>query len=290
MGAGFPKSQHYVPTTLLSLFCDKDGWLWVRRRGRSDVFRQRPENAFVQKHINTKYAYDGAPPSAEYEQVLGAIESNAAPVINKVVGCARRLEPIELSQAEVIALQRFVFAQACRTPESRERVSRELSDDDLYSVIREDAEEVGYEDFPGREAFFADSEWREFAERIRHNVDASFAAGVDPRIDAEWQKFAAETGVRFAVTHGAEMSFAIGSHGITTCDDRLAGGYLAGAVLPIAHDVLAHATPWPCTPGLLVLGNNTESSHVIDAVNKATAAQSLMIAGNSETLIQPLLN
>ena len=290
MSAAFPKSQHYVPTTLLNRFCDKGRWLWVGRRGRSDVFRQRPEKAFVKKHVNTRYAYDGAPPSAEYENALGDFESNAAPVINRVVDCARRLEPIELSPADVIALQRFVFAQACRTPESQERVSRELSDDDLYSVIREDAEEVGYEKFPGRNAFFADSEWREFAEHIRHNIDASFAAGADPRSDAEWQKFAAETGIRFAVAHGTKTSFAIGSHGITKCDDRLADGYLAGAVLPIAHDVLAHVTPWPCTPGLLVLGNTTESSHVIGAVNKATAAQSLMIAGNSEMLIQSLLN
>ena len=93
----------------------------------------------------------------------------------------------------------------------------------------------------------------------------------------------AETGVRFAVIHGSDKSFVVGSHGLTSCDLRFVGDYLAGAVLPLAHDVLAHITPWPCTPGLLILGNTAGDSQVIDAVNQATATQSLIVAGNSET-------
>ena len=90
--------------------------------------------------------------------------------------------------------------------------------------------------------------------------------------------------------HGPDKSFTIGSHGITNCDHRVASRYLAGAVLPIAHDVLAHITPWPCTPGLLVLEDTAESSNLIDALNAATAAQSAMIAGRSQALIQSLLD
>ena len=86
------------------------------------------------------------------------------------------------------------------------------------------------------------------------------------------------------------MSFAIGSHGITNCDHRIVGRQLAGAVLPLAHDVLAHLTPWPCTPGLLVLSDTSQASHAIDAVNAATVAQSAMIACRSEILIRSLLD
>ena len=288
--AGFPKRQHYVPRTLLNHFCDDDGWLWVGRTGSQVVFRQRPWNVFVQNHINTRRSYSGAPPSDDYERVLSDIDSDAAPVISRIVGCVRRLEPLEMTPRELEALQNFVFALACRAPESQQRVSRELSDDDLYSIICEDAEEAGYDDLPDRDNFFADSAWRDFAANLRHNVDASFAAGDDPRLDTERKKFTAETGVRFAVIHGSDKSFVVGSHGLTSCDLRFVGDYLAGAVLPLAHNVLAHITPWPCTPGLLILGNTAGDSQVIDAVNQATATQSLIVAGNSETLIRRLLN
>ena len=288
--AAFPKRQHYVPKTLLNHFCDDDGWLWVGRKDRRRVFRQRPQHVFVRNHIYTRRSYTGASPSAEYEHVLSGIENDATPVISRIVGCARRIEPLAMSPTELRALQTFVFALASRTPESQRRVSRQLSADDLYSVTREDAEEVGYDDLPDSDAFLADSGWRDFAENISHNADASFAAGDDPRVDAGRAKFAAETGVRFAVIQGTTKSFVIGSHGMTNCDARVVGRYLAGAVLPLAHDVLAHITPWPCTPGLLVLRNISGDLGVIDAVNKATATQSEMFAGNSETLIRRLLN
>ena len=42
--------------------------------------------------------------------------------------------------------------------------------------------------------------------------------------------------------------------------------------------------------GLLVLGDTAESSNLIDALNAATAAQSAMIAGRSQALIQSLLD
>ena len=290
MGASFPKRQHVVPRTLLNRFCDKNGWLWVGLRGRSDVFRRRPERVFIQNHIYTRYAYDDAPPSAEHEEALGRIENGAAPVISRIVGCARHIKPPALSTTEIVAFQRFVFSLARRTPDSQQRVSRGLSDDDFYNIVQRRAEQQGFDGLPDRHDFYADAKISELAKRIRHNADASFAAGADPRLAAEEGKFIAETGIRFAVIQAPDKSLAIGSHGITNCDPHLVGGYLAGAVLPLAHDVLAHITPWPCTPGLMVLEDTAESSTLIDTVNAATAAQSLMIAGRSQTLIRSLLD
>ena len=289
-GAAFPRRQHYVPKTLLKNFCDDDGWLWVGTRATRAVFRQRPQNVFIKKHIYTRHSYDGSPPSAEYEQTLSGIENDAAPVIGRILGCARRVEPLEMSTAELVAFQRFIFALACRTPESQQRVSRRLSDEDFYNIVRERAQTEGFEDLPDRDVFYADRKIRDLTGRIRHNVDASFAAGDDPHIQDEWSNFKAETGVRFAVIHGPDMSFAIGSHGITNCDHRIVGRELAGAVLPIAHDVLAHLTPWPCTPGLLVLNDTPQCSHAIDAVNAATTTQSATIACRSEELIWSLFD
>ncbi len=288
-GAVFPRRQHYVPKMLLKHFCDDDGWLWVGKRVTGAVFRQRPQNVFIKNHIYTRHSYDGSPSSAEYEKTLSDIENDAAPVIDRILGCARRVEPLELPSAELVALQRFFFALACRTPESQQRVSRKLSDEDFYNVVRERAQLDGFEDLPDRDVFYADPKIRDLTGRIRHNVDASFAAGDDPHIQGEWSKFKAETGVRFAVIHGPSKSFAIGSHGITKCDHHIVGRELAGAVLPIAHDVLAHMTPWPCTPGLLVLSDTSQSRMCIDAVNVATATQSAMIACRFEELTRSLL-
>ena len=285
----FPRRQHYIPKTLLKHFCDDDGWLWVGTRATGAVFRQRPQNVFVKNHVYTRHSYDGSPPSAEYERSLSGIENNAAPVIDRILGFARRLEPIDVSPTELRALQRFIFALACRTPESQQRVSRRLSDEDFYNIVRERAQMEGIEDLPDRDIFYADRRIKDLTRRIRHNVDASFAAGDDSRIQDEWNKFKAETGVRFAVIHGPDKSFAIGSHGITNCDYRIVGRKLAGGVLPIAHDVLAHLTPWPCTPGLFVLNDTSQSSHAIDAVNAATTTQSAMIACRSEEQIYRLL-
>ena len=163
---------------LLKHFCDKDGWLWVGTRARANVFRPRPQRAFINKHIYTRYAYDGGSPSAAYEQTLGSIENNAAPVISRIVGCARRIEPIELPPEELVALQGFVFALACRTPESQQRVSRGLSDDDFYNIVRQRAEKEGFEDLPDRDDFYADTKIRDLAERIRHNADNA-SGGLD---------------------------------------------------------------------------------------------------------------
>ena len=128
-----------------------------------------------------------------------------------------------------------------------------------------------------------------FIERLRHNVDATFAAGYDPHLAAEEKKFAAETGFRFVVIDGSKGSFVLGSHGVTICDPGSVGPYLAGTVLPLAHDVLAHVTSRLIPTGLLILGDDRASTGLVNAVNTATAAQSETIGGRSEDQVRSLL-
>ena len=292
MTSNFPKRQHYIPQVLLKHFCDNDGRLWAGNKGRNNVFRTRPLNVFVRNNIYTRYAYDDdTPPSAEYEQGLCRLESDAGPVIDRIVGCVRRSACPVLAPDEQTALQRFLFSQALRTPESQQRVSSEFADDDLYDIVEQHAQKVGFAGLPDKEAFFDDNDdWSDWARRLIHNSDAGFAAGDDPHIREQEQKFIAETGIRFAVTLGPGDGFIIGSHGFTHIEPRPQTLDLAGAVLPIAHDVLAHVTPWPYTPSLLILEANKASSDLVGIVNRATVAQSLTIAGRSETLIRSMLD
>ena len=287
--AEFPKRQHYIPKMLLGRFCDGEGRLWVGDKHRNKIYPQNPARALVRTHLYTRHSYDGSPPSTEYEQILSRVESAAAPVIENIVRCARRIELPDLSSAQKTALQRFVLSLARRTPESQRRVSRPLTDDDFYDIVSSRAEEVGYVDLPPKDTFFKDEQLREFAERIRHNSDAAFAAGTDAHMVEEERKFIADTDIRFAVAHETDASFVIGSHGITICDAASVGGDLAGAVLPVAPDVLLHAVYKPTRSSLLVIGDDPASTDLIDAVNQATTGQSQAIAGNSETLIRSLL-
>ena len=289
MRAEFPKRQHHIPKMLLGRFCDDQGRLWVGDRHRNKVYPQNPAKALVQNHLYTRHSYDGSPPSAEYEQILGRVENGAAPVIDKIVGRARRLELPDLSERQRTALQKFVLALARRTPESQRRVSRPLTDDDFYDIASGRADEIGYTDLPPKDAFFEDDQWSEFRQRIRHNNDAMFAAGTDPHMVDEERKFIADTEIRFAVANETDKCFVLGSHGITICDAASVGGDLAGTVLPIAPDVLIHAVYKPIKPSLLVIGDDPASSDLIDAVNEATTRQSQAIAGNSEALIRSLL-
>ncbi|WP_419923980.1 DUF4238 domain-containing protein [Candidatus Poriferisocius sp.] len=289
MPAEFPKRQHYIPKMLLGRFCDDEGRLWVGDKLRNKIYAQNPAKALAQTHLYTRHSYDRSPPSAEHEQILGRIENDAAPAIDKVVGCARRGEIPDLSERQRTAVQRFALAMARRTPESQRRVSRPLTDDDFYTIVSSRADQIGYTDLPPKDAFFEDDRWRGFAERIRRNNAALFAAGTDPHMVEEERKFIADTNIRFAVARETDKRFVIGSHGITIFDAAPAGGELAGTVLPIAPDVLIHAVYKPIKPSLLVIRDDPASSDLIDAVNEATTRQSQTIAGNSETLIRSLL-
>ena len=136
--------------------------------------------------------------------------------------------------------------------------------------------------------FFGNSEIKKLTDLVLHNASAKFAAGVDPRIAEKERKYIAGIGVRFAVIRRPDKSFVIGSHGITICDPSVSRD-LAGTVLPLAHDVLVHLTPWPGKTGLLILGENRESSDLVNAINKATANLSNIITGRSQALIRSLL-
>ena len=289
MTVEFPKRQHYIPKMLLVRFCDDRGRLWVGDKRRDKVYPQNPAKALAQTHLYTRRSYDGSPPSAEYEQILGRVENGAAPVIDKIITAARRKELPDLSERQRAALQRFVLALARRTPESQQRVARPLTDDDLYNIISARADEVGYTGLPPKDAFFEDGQWREFAERIRHNNDAVFAAGTDPHMVEEERRYIAETDIRFAVALKTDKRFVIGSHGITICDPATVGGDLYGTVLPIAPDVLINAVCKPIKPSLLEIGHDPAYSDLIDAVNITTTRQSQTIAGNSESLVRSLL-
>ena len=74
------------------------------------------------------------------------------------------------------------------------------------------------------------------------------------------------------------------SHGLTIVERD---GSIKGSWLPIAHDVAIWFTGFPNKGYMLYLDRKKES--IIKTINRATVAQSGIIAGRSETLVRSLM-
>lgn len=289
MGANRPKRQHYLPKFLIRGFLNQDGRVWVGDRETGNVFCTGPDNVFVDSEQNTRYGFgpDADEKDYGYEGSIQSLESEAAPVVSKIVGCARCRKCPDLSKEEARTFKRFMFLQARRTRESQERVSSPRDPDDVVYEVAASALTEGGFDPPPRDVLLAEPEMREFAKRIAHNVDARFSAGDDPDLAAEEEKFCRETGLCVRTVERPRRSFILGSHGLTIRETTVGGKRLRCSLLPVAHDVVVQVTPFAEQVTLLRLGQGSDS--LIRDINQSTASRSRWIAGKSARLIRSLV-
>ena len=284
MGANRPKRHHYIPEMLLKNFYDDSGFLWVGDQKRCKCYQANPTNVFVKSNLYVKHDYSQATDSYEYEDSLSKIESKAEPAISSLVEQARcgrhpRLNP-ELNDH----FKKFVIALARRTPESQERVASAKDRDVFYEVSKARADELNY-DLPDSEILYQDPRIRKLKQRIESNANARFAAGDRPNEKNEAERFSREAGWGVARICLPKRNFIIGSHGLTIVERD---GSIKGSWLPIAYDIAVTFTASPDRGFILDLDRNKES--IIKTINRATAAQSNIIAGRSEALIRSLMS
>lgn len=284
-----PKRQHFIPKMLLSNFCDDDGYLWVGDKSKNRVWRSGSDNAFVITDLYTKVSIEAESgnsnhKSYEYEEALGRIESEAAPVIKDVIEKVRNKKVPEIALEDEIALKRFIFSMARRTPESQKRLaSTEDFANIFYKVAKEHA--IAHsQPLPDQDALSEDLRFIRLVKHAKHNVDARFAAGEDDRMHAEEGKFCSETGLGFLLIDVPKRSFAIGSHGITI---HKLGQDGAQSYFPISHDICVMAAPFPDRATLYLLDDR--GKWLIKKINNSTATQSQQIASCSEALIYSLM-
>ena len=285
------KRQHYIPRMLLKRFCDIDGYIYVGDRATRAVVRQNLRNAFVEKNRYTRYSYEDDSPSTEFEQRLGEIESATVPVLEKVIAAIRNARLPDLADHERLALKRFVFSMARRTPESEARVASSNNRDEVfYEAACQRAAELNNAGLPSKDILLADKRIRVLADRVLHNVVAEFAAGDDTVVAEQEPKFCRETGFLFGSLSETGPELVIGSHGITIHD---AGAHddtrlwFDGTVLPIAPRILVNITGFSDQDHLSVLGSGTAA--VVHSINRATVTLSRRIAGRSEAVVRPVL-
>ncbi len=283
MGANRPKRHHYIPEMLLKNFCDDSGFLWVGDQKRRKHYQANPTNVFVKSNLYARHDFSRATESYEYEDSLSKIESKAEPAISSLIEQVRCGRYPRLDPALDDHLKKFVIALARRTPESQERVASAKDRDVFYEVSKALADKQNY-DLPAPEILYQDPRIRKLKQRIESNANASFAAGDRPNEKNEAERFSREIGWGIARICLPKRSFVIGSHGLTFVERD---GPIKGSWLPAAYDVAVQFTAFPDRGFMLVLDRNNES--IINVINRATAAQSRIIAGRSETLVRSLM-
>ena len=90
-----PKDQHYIPRMLLKRFTDKEGNLYCydKRHPDKGVRKRAPKNLFFVRHLYTQVAEDGTQDALVETEFLAVLESQASPVIEKIISAARLGQP-----------------------------------------------------------------------------------------------------------------------------------------------------------------------------------------------------
>ena len=299
MGSSRSQQHHSNPKMLLKNFCDDDGLLWMGERTGGEIKHIAPKKAFIINDLNTSYIFPRGPRNEEefrgsikksdqYERILSQIESEAAPVVQRVIEQARHKRFPQLSGEDDKKLKRFILAMARRTPESQKRIAADKDANDVvWSILEMEAEKGNIPELPGRDVFDRDPFVAEVKKKVIASASAKYAAGDHPRERDREEQFCRETGLYFAVICMPKREFVIGSHGLAIVQSTYGNDPAEGCWLPIAHDVAVKPTSFPDREYLLPLDRSYD--RIIKSINNASTAQSQRIAARSKALVYALI-
>ena len=285
MGENRPRRHHFIPEMLLRNFRNDEGLLWVGDQRRESCYKASSKNVFVKSNLYSSHDYIQGIDSYEYERTLSRIEGNASAAIASIIEQARNGRNPQLDSEDDEHLKEFVFALARRTPESQKRIfaSSDREFDEVFESVVTSCLTAGGLDVPERDWFERDLGLLKLKRTMRSNHCANFAAGEHPVLQEQSERFSRETGWGVARICLSKRSFVIGSHGLTIVRE---GVSWKGSWLPLAHDVAIQMTACPGRGFRLCLDRRND--WIIKSINRATAAQSDVIAGRSESLVRSL--
>ena len=113
-----PKFQHYVPDCDLKNFADEIGYLHCFDTIRNTTYTRKSYRVFGEKHMYIRTKADGSK-SSETDDRLGELESEACPIVQTLIDCARQRKLPDLRNDEIHILRRFLLAQLTRIPWAR---------------------------------------------------------------------------------------------------------------------------------------------------------------------------
>ena len=196
MSSNDPKRHHYIPQFLLKNFLDDSDRFWVFDKKKGKLHQGTPRNTFVEKNLYRTINFDHGNYSCEAEEELSRIESRAAPVIKKIIKCARNNEYPKLSLEHRDAWNRFYHTSCRRTPEFAEEMLYldERSDEVFHLAIERLLLQQGI-DHLDRE-FLDQNPILKWAKSVMmKNTKVRFASGEHRHLQADVERFSREAGL-----------------------------------------------------------------------------------------------
>ena len=273
-----PKDHHYIPRMLLKRFTDKEGNLYFydKRHPDKGVRKRAPKNLFYTRHFYTQVAEDGTQDAAVETEFLAVLESEASPVIEKIINAARRGCPPNLSLNEKDIWSKFFFIQFSRVPDTLGRATDEVRQRVLAEI-----------DLAGQSRPLNDLELsvQNSPETMERHLINGRIQNLQMSPSCEVTEFLAKMRIVVAVIRKLKpkRSFIIGSKPVV----RLSfseGSHVADpnaeVWLPLSRDMAISFCPGECDK--VVSANDRH----IRAINKSIFQQSKVIAGCSRELIE----
>lgn len=284
MGSNLPNRNHFIPQMLLQNFVDKSLHIHVLDTVRNHLFDLKAENAFIEKKRYVQFSDGGQQDDYEVEKELYRIEDAAAPATKQFIRSARKGDCSNLSPMHLQAWKRFFFTSYLRTPENADHILNKLGseqalDEAIYRVVKEQGLPA-----PDKEQLDSDPQWAFVKEMLRHNIKASLAAGLPPKIHREIERYGDEVGLLIGVIQDTQAEFIIGSCAAVVIATQGKGDTMTGTWLPISYDVAIGISPFPDLVTLRTLDPTQ-----VQRINNASCEISRFIAARSPSLLKPFM-
>ena len=212
-----PERQHVVPRMLLSNFQTRAGLLYAYNKRDSNHFKATPNNVFIQRNRYTQRRIENEDERYEVELRLGEIESQAAPIIKRIIGCRKAGLYPPLAKEEGDAVKLFLMTMFLRTDHHADEI---VPIDQYEQLFRQEfskqgeifgldgTERQGWEDFQrGPEA------GKLIHEELIPDLKARIAAGLTPKIADQIDEFMLEAGLLIAMPEKRASGFILGDCG-----------------------------------------------------------------------------
>ena len=275
-----PRRHHYIAQMHSKRFADSDGILHVfdKRFHHKGVQKRTPRNLFVEGDFYTQVDGEGTKDVSVETEFLARVESDASPVIEKIVNAARRGCPPNLSAAEKDIWVAFSYIQFKRVPETREKYR-----EDILQEMRRKIDFIRrFRPFADRELSILDDE--ETMARLFRNSSIQSVRMTSVKVSGVLSE--KRIGVAVIRKPKPKRSFVIGSNPVVKMS-KPGRSHLSDPTvevwLPLARDVAV--TPCPGERDKVVSANDRH----IREINKSIYQQSTVVAGCSCEIIESLL-
>jgi hypothetical protein len=270
-----PRRHHFIPRLLQRRFTDGQGRLFVFDKRRPEaVFNATPSDVFVKRDLNTIFGKDGSR-DVGLERWYSTIESEVAPVIERIIDRARARKTPRLTPDERNIWDNFLYHQQKRAPDAFERLGLvESFEKELPLWIKEYEREVR----PLTDQERADLWSTEGKKRLIQGASVQ-ARGRGSRAIIE---MLASRGIVVAIIAAPNKSFILGDHPLARMG---VDGHLTATELwfPISADVAVSPGGSAMAEKLIDLGGS-EVRHI----NEVIFQQSNAVASRSEALLRSL--